>query len=59
MAMVTSYDTSHYAVFSLRLPFPFSEPLIKHVHYKGLQCMKSDRQINGVEATLHLKPELT
>lgn len=43
----------------LRLPFPFSEPLFKHVHYKGLQCMNSDRQINGVEATLYLKPELT
>lgn len=54
------YKLRHFVLCSiLHLPFPFSEPLIKHVHYKCLQCMKSDRQINGVEATLHLQPELT
>jgi len=54
------YKLRHFLLCSiLHLPFPFSEPLIKHVHYKDLQCMNSDRQINGVEATFHLQPELT
>jgi hypothetical protein len=54
------YKLRHFLICNiLHLPFPFSEPLIKHFHYKSLQCMDSDRQINGVEATLHLQPALT
>jgi hypothetical protein len=54
------YKLRHFLLCSiLHLPFPFSGPLIKHVHYKSLQWMNSDRQINDVEAKLHLQPELS